>query len=212
VLVTSFNPLVVWCYQVCYVRFTAVEYNPNAFGNKFAHLTNNSVAKHYTGPEPSEEIEGNMWEDEELSNYIKELNQGEDLWSTKIKPMMKKIIVWSLECVQDNIPSRKRSCELFGYDFMIDDNFNPWLIEINSSPAMDYSSAITEKLVKTVCEDTIKVIVDYGLAPKKKKKSVDTGLFKQIHKAPKGTDKPIKAFGLNLICEGKKMNIKKLIS
>jgi hypothetical protein len=53
---------------------------------------------------------------------------------------MKKIVLWSLECVQDNVPSRKLSCELFGYDFMIDDRCNPWLIEINTSPAMDYST------------------------------------------------------------------------
>ena len=29
---------------------------------------------------------------------------------------------------------------MFGYDFMVDDNFNVWLIEVNSSPSMDYST------------------------------------------------------------------------
>lgn len=42
---------------------------------------------------------------------------------------------------------RKNSHEMFGYDFMVDDNFKTWLIEVNSSPAMDYSSEITRKLV-----------------------------------------------------------------
>jgi hypothetical protein len=54
--------------------------------------------------------------------------------------MMKKIVTWSIECVQDAVVERKRSCELFGYDFMIDEHCNPWLIEVNSSPAMDYST------------------------------------------------------------------------
>ena len=31
---------------------------------------------------------------------------------------------------------------------MIDDNLNVWLIEINSSPDMSFSTPITEKLVK----------------------------------------------------------------
>jgi len=35
---------------------------------------------------------------------------------------------------------RKNAHELFGYDFMVDDNYNVWLIEVNSSPAMDYST------------------------------------------------------------------------
>lgn len=52
------------------------------------------------------------------------------------------------------------------------------MIEVNTSPAMDYSTAVTKKLVKMVLEDTVKVIVD---SSKKKSKS-GTGLFKCIYK------------------------------
>lgn len=31
---------------------------------------------------------------------------------------------------------------MFGYDFMVDENYKVWLIEINSSPSMDYSTVI----------------------------------------------------------------------
>lgn len=34
-------------------------------------------------------------------------------------------------------------------------------------------------------EDIIRVVVDYGAAPKKNKKNVDTGLFKCIYKGGK---------------------------
>lgn len=43
--------------------------------------------------------------------------------------------------------AKKRSFEIFGYDFMIDTSLNVWLIEVNSSPAMDYSTQITANLV-----------------------------------------------------------------
>ena len=33
---------------------------------------------------------------------------------------------------------------------MCDDNYNSWLIEVNSSPAMDYSTKVTKRLVKMV--------------------------------------------------------------
>ena len=52
---------------------------------------------------------------------------------------------------------------------MVDDNYNTWLIEVNSSPAMDYSTKVTTKLVKMVLKDTAKVIVDWREAPKKVK-------------------------------------------
>lgn len=31
---------------------------------------------------------------------------------------------------------RKNTYEVFGYDFMIDENYKAWLIEVNSSPTM----------------------------------------------------------------------------
>ena len=62
------------------------------------------------------------------------------MFTEKIRPMMKKIVVWSLESVQESAIGRPKSFELFGYDFMIDEECNPWLIEVNSSPAMDYST------------------------------------------------------------------------
>ena len=40
------------------------------------------------------------------------------------------------------VQKRKNTFEIFGFDFMIDENYNPWIIEINQSPAMDYSTVI----------------------------------------------------------------------
>ena len=75
----------------------------------------------------------------------------------------------SLESVQDVFETKKGvPFEMFGYDIMVDDDFNCWLIEVNSSPAMDYSTDVTERLVKMVLEDTIKVVIDYGTASAKK--------------------------------------------
>ena len=41
-----------------------------------------------------------------------------------------------------NVESRSMNTthEMFGYDFMVDTNFNVWLIEVNSSPSMEHST------------------------------------------------------------------------
>lgn len=92
---------------------------------------------------------------------------------------MKKIVVDVLKSVEDMVQVRKKSMELYGFDFMIDENLVPWIIEINSSPAMDYSTPVTEKLVKMVMDDVVKVTIDF--AQSKNKKSVNTGNFSCIH-------------------------------
>ena len=66
--------------------------------------------------------------------------KGKEVFFSEIQKQMKKIVIWSLKSAEDMISTRKTSFEMFGYDFMIDENLCPWLIEINCSPAMDYST------------------------------------------------------------------------
>lgn len=201
VLVTSWNPLTAWFYDKCYLRFGVEDYSIDDLKNKFIHLTNNSIQKNSEKFE-STEIEGNMWHSDDLSEYLKN-KEGYDIWEENIKPRIKKIVIHSLECVQDMVDGRKGSCELYGYDIMLDDLYNPWLIEVNCSPAMDYSTVITEVMVKEVMMDTIKIMVDYFYAPAKDKNSVDTGGFTLLIKSDKTVDRPIQSFGITLLCQGK---------
>jgi tubulin monoglycylase TTLL3/8 len=88
--------------------------------------------------------------------------------------------------------------ELLGYDIMIDEQFNAWLIEVNSSPTMEYSTGVTKLLAQNVMESVVKVVSDYCLAPKKvNKKDIDTGDFVLIYKGKKYNEKGLNLFGLN---------------
>jgi tubulin monoglycylase TTLL3/8 len=43
---------------------------------------------------------------------------------------MKKIVYYSLQSVQDDVLNRSKSFTLFGYDFMLDETLNVWLLEV----------------------------------------------------------------------------------
>ena len=109
-----------------------------------------------------------MWTMNQLASHL-----GEQKWK-QVQEKIKNIVVWSIKSCEGCVTGRKGSCELVGYDFMIDENLNPWLIEINMSPSMDYSTPVTKKLVKMVLTDTAKVL-SMG------KRSGDTGGFKCIY-------------------------------
>ena len=43
---------------------------------------------------------------------------------------------------------------------MIDSDFNVWLIEVNSSPSMAYSTPITEKLVPVLMKNIVEIVLN----------------------------------------------------
>lgn len=93
---------------------------------------------------------------------------------------MEEIIISSLMCVVESIQHRKNSYELYGYDFMLAEGRDPerpevWLIEVNSSPACDYSTPVTTPLVKQMMEDTAKIMVDQRANP-----AADTGEWERM--------------------------------
>lgn len=159
VLVTGYNPLTVWFYEECYLRFCCHPFTLENLADRFIHLANNSIQKNSDDFEASPFPE-NMWPSTRFRTWLQE-QTGRDLWLELLQPRLKAIVVLSLKASQDMMDQRNGCFELFGYDFMIDQDLRPWLIEINSSPDLTYSTAVTEKLVKEVSEDIVKVIVDH---------------------------------------------------
>lgn len=137
-LVTNLNPLTIWLFNKPYLRFGAEDYDDN-ISNLYAHLTNNSIVK-YSKKFNENKIIGNMWEIEQFALFLNE-KYGRDVW-VEIKEKIKKLVIVSLDCCVTNMNNRKNSFELLGYDVMVDTDLNVWLIEVNSSPAMDYSTVI----------------------------------------------------------------------
>ena len=157
VLVTNFNPLTAYLFDTPYIRFGAEDFHLDDFKNIFSQLTGNSIAKHSEKFENSE-IEGDMWEIEQFREYLHK-REGKDVWP-EIQQKIKKIVIYALHCAKHKIMKRKNAFEILGFDIMIDDLLNVYLIEINLSPDWTYSTKVTEKLIKIASEDIIKIVID----------------------------------------------------
>lgn len=59
--------------------------------------------------------------------------------------------------MQESLQSRPNSHELFGYDFVVDENLNVWLIEVNCSPSLEHSTPVTARMCSEMMEDLFKV-------------------------------------------------------
>jgi len=52
------------------------------------------------------------------------------------------------------------SFEIYGYDFMIDEDLNVWLIEVNTNPCFELSSPYLARLIPAMVENALKIAVD----------------------------------------------------
>jgi len=127
----------------------------------FVHLTNNAVQKNASNYGQFED--GNQLSFKRFQEYIDEFypDSGVDVYKHLV-PQMIEIIVKTCTAVRKTIdPGRRKNCfELFGYDFILDEDFNSWLIEVNTNPCLEESSNLLKMLLPRMIEDMLKLTVD----------------------------------------------------
>jgi hypothetical protein len=55
---------------------------------------------------------------------------------------------------------RKQCFEIFGFDFILDETFNVWLIEVNTNPCIEESSPLLAQLIPRMLDDAFRITVD----------------------------------------------------
>ena len=55
---------------------------------------------------------------------------------------------------------RDNSFEVFGLDFMIDNNFKVWLIEVNTNPCLELPSSLLARIIPNMIENAFRIAID----------------------------------------------------
>ena len=170
VLVTGFRPLKIYIYDNGIVRFCSDKYTTDAdkLNNNYIHVTNYSVSKaleilHKGDQEIDYEIK---WSLLALKGYFleKKINF-EPIWK-RIKDIAIKTIMSVFDLSTPSLKAFKlTSCnlfELYGLDIILDNKFNPWLLECNINPSLHCDMDVDLKVKSKLITDILNII---GLIP-----------------------------------------------
>ncbi|XP_067008078.2 tubulin glycylase 3A-like [Anabrus simplex] len=196
-LVTSTHPLTVWLYRESYLRFCSQPFSLRNL-HESVHLCNNAVQCKYKNAKRDPALpDENMWDNYTFKTYLRAIGQA-DKWEKCIYPGMRESIIGVLLASQDHMDRRKNAFELFGADFMVTEDFTPWLIEINSSPCMAPTTSVTARMCAQCLEDVIKVVID-----RRYSRRANTGMFELVYKQHIPPAPPY--LGMSLSVRGKKI-------
>ncbi|XP_063255094.1 tubulin polyglutamylase TTLL5 isoform X2 [Prinia subflava] len=168
VLVTSYDPLVVYLYEEGLARFATVRYDQASknIKNQFMHLTNYSVNKksgdYVSCDDPEVEDYGNKWSMSAMLRYLKQEGRDTAALMASVEDLIIKTLIsaeLSIASACKSFLSHRGSCfELYGFDVLIDDTLKPWLLEVNLSPSLACDSPLDLKIKASMLSDMFTLV------------------------------------------------------
>ncbi|KRX02454.1 hypothetical protein PPERSA_10071 [Pseudocohnilembus persalinus] len=156
----------VYFFKEGYIRTSCEEFDIYS-ENYFVHLTNNAVQRYSNNYGQYEN--GNLITFQNFDKMMKELGYENCDFMGRIYQQMQDYSYLCMQSVRKKInPEEKENCfQIFGFDYIIDDDFNLWLIEINNNPCLEETSPYLQMIIPRMIDDMFKLTID-KIFPRKK--------------------------------------------
>ncbi|XP_028293835.1 tubulin polyglutamylase TTLL5 isoform X2 [Gouania willdenowi] len=168
VLVTSYDPLLIYVYEEGLARFATVKYELTSknIKNTFMHLTNYSVNKkssdYVSCDDPEVEDYGNKWSMSAALRYLKQEGKDTTLLMRQIEDVIIKAVLSAEQQIatacKTFVPHKTNCFELYGFDVLIDSNLKPWLLEVNLSPSLACDAPLDLKIKASMIADMFSLV------------------------------------------------------
>ncbi|XP_070776545.1 LOW QUALITY PROTEIN: tubulin polyglutamylase TTLL5 [Enoplosus armatus] len=168
VLVTSYDPLLIYVYEEGLARFATVKYDRTSknIKNTFMHLTNYSVNKkssdYVSCDDPEVEDYGNKWSMSAVLRYLKQEGKDTTLLMRQVEDLIIKAVLSAelqiASACKMFVPHKTNCFELYGFDVLIDSNLKPWLLEVNLSPSLACDAPLDLKIKASVIADMFSLV------------------------------------------------------
>lgn len=152
-------------YRKGYIRTSSSIYDLEGKDN-FIHLTNNCLQKN--GDNYGAYEKGNTVSFSEFENYLKEKFPHFELnFEKSFAPRMKDLMIDSYLSAKKIMHKGKNRFvfELLGFDFLIDEDFRVWLLEVNTNPYLGVPNEYIEGLLPEMLDDMLEITVDLHVPP-----------------------------------------------
>lgn len=161
-------------------RFATVPYEePTSQNctNMFLHLTNYAINKTAANYIPNETADGTGISHKRSLKAIYEIIDKMGQSSERLKSSIDDLIIKTIIAGGPEMAHVYKSCQpedyenslcfqILGFDVMFDQNFKPWLLEVNHAPSFATESAFDQNLKFDLLTNTFKLL---NLQPKKKR-------------------------------------------
>ena len=173
-----------------YIRTSSDEFTTKISDNKAVHLTNNWYQQHLDNYGKFEE--GNTISFERMQDYLDEVfpELNINFYDHFIKRMKDIAIdVYLAGRSTFNKGKRENIFEIFGFDFMIDEDFRIWLIEWNTNPYFGIPNKFIADLLPRMISEMFEIVLDTVYPPKNKYKLPERN-FELIYSPEINTRRP----------------------